>query len=295
MDELKVTALSKIYQDGKKALDDFSFAFTEGIYGILGPNGAGKSTLIHLLTDQFSPSGGIIAYQGNDVRKQGQEYRRVLGYMPQQQELYPDFTLQRFLSYMAALKGLDKKTASEQIPYLMKRVNLYDYRRQRLGTFSGGMQQRALIAQALLGKPEILILDEPTAGLDPQERIRIRNLISEIAFHRIVLIATHVVSDVEFIAKEILLMKQGKIVTHQSPEVLCENIRGKVYEAQCTEEDWKAVSRRYTISNLSQNSGRIKVRMLSEQKPEEVDVETVVPSLEDVYLYYFGEESAYES
>lgn len=295
MDELKVTALSKIYQDGKKALDDFSFAFTEGIYGILGPNGAGKSTLIHLLTDQFSPSGGTIAYQGNGVRKQGQEYRRILGYMPQQQELYPDFTLQRFLSYMAALKGLDKKTASDQIPYLMKRVNLYDYRRQRLGTFSGGMQQRALIAQALLGKPEILILDEPTAGLDPQERIRIRNLISEIAFHRIVLIATHVVSDVEFIAKEILLMKQGKIVTHQSPEVLCENIRGKVYEAQCTEEEWKVVSSKYTISNLSQDSGRIKVRMLSEQKPEEVNVETVVPSLEDVYLYYFGEESAYES
>lgn len=138
MNELKVTDLSKIYQNGKKALDGFSFTFTEGIYGILGPNGAGKSTLIHLLTDQFSSSGGTVAYHGVDVRENGQEYRKILGYMPQQQELYPDFTLQRFLFYMAALKGLDKKAASEQIPYLMKRVNLYDYRRQRLGTFSGG-------------------------------------------------------------------------------------------------------------------------------------------------------------
>lgn len=295
MNELKVTDLTKIYQNGKKALDGFSFTFTEGIYGILGPNGAGKSTLIHLLTDQFPPSSGTIAYQGSDIREHGQEYRNILGYMPQQQELYPDFTLQRFLSYMAGLKGLDKKTASEQIPYLMKRVNLYDYRRQRLGTFSGGMQQRALIAQALLGEPEVLILDEPTAGLDPQERIRIRNLISEIAFHRIVLIATHVVSDVEFIAKEILLMKQGKIAAHQSPEILCEEIRGKVYMAQCTEEEWNTVSSRYTISNLSQNAGRIQARMLAEQKPEEVSAELAVPSLEDVYLYYFGEESAYES
>ena len=295
MNELKVTDLSKIYQNGKKALDGFSFTFTEGIYGVLGPNGAGKSTWIHLLTDQFPPSEGPVAYHGVDVRENGQEYRKILGYMPQQQELYPDFTLQRFLFYMAALKGLDKKTASEQIPYLMKRVNLYDYRRQRLGTFSGGMQQRALIAQALLGEPEVLILDEPTAGLDPQERIRIRNLISEIAFHRIVLIATHVVSDVEFIAKEILLMKQGKIAVHQSPEILCEEILGKVYVAQCTEEEWKCISKKYTISNLSQNAGRIQARLLSDQKPEEVDVELVVPSLEDVYLYYFGEESAYES
>lgn len=214
--------------------------------------------------------------------------------MPQQQELYPEFTLQRFLYYMAALKGLDQKTASKQIPDLMKRVNLYDYRRQRLGTFSGGMQQRALIAQALLGEPEILILDEPTAGLDPQERIRIRNLFSEIAFYRIVLIATHVVSDVEFIAKEILLMKQGQIAAHQTPAALCEKIQGKAYVAQCKEE-WRGISNRYTICNLSQQQGRIQVRLLSEQKPEDINVEAVIPTLEDVYLYYFGEESAYET
>lgn len=295
MNELRAANLTKVYQNGKKALDDFSFTFTQGIYGILGPNGAGKSTLIRLLTDQFPPTRGTVYSHGIDVREHGQEYRGILGYMPQQQELYPEFTLQRFLYYMAALKGLDKKTVSEQIPNLMKRVNLYDYRRQRLGTFSGGMQQRALIAQALLGEPEILILDEPTAGLDPQERIRIRNLISEISFHRIVLIATHVVSDVEFIAREILLMQQGRVAAHQTPAVLCEKIRGKVFEAQCTEEEWKEISHRFTITNLSQNKGRIQVRLLSEQKPEGICVEAVAPTLEDVYLYYFGKESAYES
>lgn len=295
MNQLNTIKLTKTYNNRIKALDAFSFTFTEGIYGILGPNGAGKSTLIHLLTDQLVPSGGSIKYNGRNIHDYNKDYRRVLGYMPQQQELYPEFTLQRFLYYMAALKGLDKKTAAEQISYLIKRVNLSDCHRQRLGTFSGGMKQRALIAQALIGDPRVLILDEPTAGLDPQERIRIRNLISEIAFHRIVLIATHVVSDIEFIAKEIILMKNGSIITHKSPAKLCEEMRGKVYATRCSEEIWNTIKARYTISNLIKTENWIQARIISEDVPEELETEMVDPGLEEVYLYYFREESGYES
>lgn len=295
MNQLNTVNLTKTYDKKKKALDGFSFTFTEGIYGILGPNGAGKSTLIHLLTDQFAPTEGTIEYNGRNIHNYGKDYRRILGYMPQQQELYPEFTLQRFLYYMAALKGLDRKTAEEQIPYLIKRMNLSDCQRQRLGTFSGGMKQRALIAQALIGDPQILILDEPTAGLDPQERIRIRNLISEIAFHRIVLIATHVVSDIEFIAKEIILMNNGSIITHKSPSKLCEEMRGRVYVTQCSEEIWNTIKARYTISNLSKKEAWIQARIISEDAPKGLETEKVDPGLEDVYLYYFSEESGYES
>ena len=223
--ELALNCISKTYKKGSvKALDNFSVTLTPGVYGLLGPNGAGKSTLMNIITDNLNADGGEVVYGGENIKKLGKDYRAVLGYMPQQQGLYDDFTLNRFLWYMAALKGLKKKEAKEKITQLLETVNLTDAAHKKLGSFSGGMKQRALIAQALLNNPEILILDEPTAGLDPKERIRIRNFISEIAEDKIVLISTHVVSDIEFIAKEIILLKKGQLISHDSPNKLTKEL-----------------------------------------------------------------------
>lgn len=293
--ELKTVNLTKCYHKGTKALDSFSFTFSEGIYGLLGPNGAGKSTLMNLLTDNLEATKGDILFNGDNVRELGKEYRKLLGYMPQQQGLYPGFTLERFLYYMAALKGIGKAEAKEQIPKLIGLVNLEDAAKKKLGTFSGGMKQRALIAQALLGDPQIIILDEPTAGLDPKERIRIRNLISEISFHRIVIIATHVVPDIEFIAKEVILLKDGVVEVCKTPSKLCEDLKGKVFEICCEEEEWLNICRKYTISNLTKQGQQVCVRLLSEKKPDLLETREVHPVLEDVYLYYFDGESAYGS
>ena len=196
---LELEGLTKVYKD-KTALDDVSFSFTPGIYGLLGPNGAGKSTMMNL-----TPSKGRVLLDGRGIDELGSEYRKLLGYMPQQQNIYPELSLRRFLYFMASLKGLKKSEAGEDIDHYVRMVKLDDVLGKKLGAFSGGMKQRALIAQALIGNPGILILDEPTAGLDPKERIRIRNLISEVAKDKIVIIATHVVTDVEFIAKEIVM------------------------------------------------------------------------------------------
>lgn len=219
------------------ALNNFSYDFSSGVYGLLGPNGAGKSTMMNLIVGNIKLSSGSIQYDGNDITEMGADYRKLIGFMPQQQGIYPDFTLERFLWYMVSLKGISKNEAKEQIPQLIQAVNLHDFAKRRLGSFSGGMKQRALIAQAMLGSPKILILDEPTAGLDPKERIRIRNLISKIALNQIVIIATHVVSDIAFIAKEILLMKKGTLIDSGSPHELCSSINGKVFELSCSEDN----------------------------------------------------------
>ena len=218
----------------------------------------------------------------------------MLGYMPQQQGIYPNFTLERFMYYMASLKGIDKKSAKDQIEKYIGLVNLNNDKKKKLGSFSGGMKQRALIAQALLGSPKIIILDEPTAGLDPKERIRIRNLISEIAFDKIVIIATHVVSDVDSIAKDVILLKKGKILKTASPKNLCEELRGKVFEFVCDEEKWDEISTDLCVSNMAKYGDGLHVRVISENGTMPGWNE-VMPSLEDVYLYYFKEESIYNN
>ncbi len=284
---LKLENINKSYGD-IHALKHFSYEFSTGVYGLLGPNGAGKSTLMNIITDNLSADQGSILYEGKDVKQMGKAFRRVLGYMPQQQGLYPNFTLNRFLWYMAALKGMTKTEASKQIDQLLTLVNLSDVRQKRLGAFSGGMKQRALIAQAMLGNPRVLILDEPTAGLDPKERIRIRNLISEIAFDKIVIIATHVVSDIEFIAKELLLLKNGEIISSGSPHALCAELEGKVFEIQTTPDKLKEITRHYRVGNISKDENSIYVRVISDEIPP--GAVTQKPSVEDLYLYVFDED-----
>lgn len=286
--ELALNCISKTYKKGSvKALDNFSVTLTPGVYGLLGPNGAGKSTLMNIITDNLNADGGEVVYGGENIKKLGKDYRGVLGYMPQQQGLYDDFTLNRFLWYMAALKGLKKKEAKEKITQLLETVNLTDAAHKKLGSFSGGMKQRALIAQALLNNPEILILDEPTAGLDPKERIRIRNFISEIAEDKIVLISTHVVSDIEFIAKEIILLKQGKLVSHDTCQNLVNEIANKVVEVEIEKEKLKYFQDNYRVSNLYHNDDRIIVRLVTDNPPENCKMNQVKPTLEDLYLYVF--------
>lgn len=217
--ELEIKHLTKKYGD-KLALDRFSYSFHEGIYGILGANGAGKSTLMHLITDNVGRTAGEILLGGTDVLKLGDEFRKILGFMPQQQGLYEGLSCESFLAYMARLKGIGRRQLRPELDRVLALTNLTDKRHVKIGAFSGGMKQRTLLAQAMLGEPKLLILDEPTAGLDPKERIRLRNYIRDLGQNRIVLLATHIVSDIEAIADDILLLKQGRIVRSGSPAAL---------------------------------------------------------------------------
>jgi ABC-type multidrug transport system, ATPase component len=217
--ELTIKHLSKRYGE-KLALDDFSYTFRDGIYGILGANGAGKSTLMHLITDNVSRTAGEILLDGTDVLKLGDDFRASLGFMPQQQGLYENLSCESFLAYLARLKGIPRRRLRAELDRVLALTNLSDKRHDKIGAFSGGMKQRTLLAQAMLGEPKLLILDEPTAGLDPKERIRLRNYIRDLGQNRIVLLATHIVSDIEAIADDILLLKQGRIVRSGSPAAL---------------------------------------------------------------------------
>lgn len=226
---LQVKNLKKSY-GSRVALKDFSYTFEDGIYGMLGANGAGKSTLMNLLTDNVKRDSGNILYDGKEILSMGSAYRELIGYMPQQQGFYENFSARMFLFYMAELKGIKKKEAKKQIEELLSIVNLESVADKKIGGFSGGMKQRVLLAQALLGKPKILILDEPTAGLDPKERVNFRNYIHRLSENKIILLATHVVGDVETVADKILIMKDGELVANDNPQKLVESVNGRNLE-----------------------------------------------------------------
>lgn len=284
--KLVIRGLNKSY-GSKAALQEFHAVFENGIYGILGPNGAGKSTLMNVLTDNLLRDSGRILCNEKEITKMKEQYRKIMGYMPQQQQLYDSFTVNHFISYMGTLRGMNKKEIKRRMEELLPLLNLNEVRRKKIKELSGGMKQRVLLLQALLDDPKILILDEPTAGLDPKERIRIRNLISDLSGDKIALIATHVVSDIEFISKEILLMKNGRVVDKDCPEALQKKIAGKVFEIRIAQEELNQVKKEFEISNLFRTEGEIVVRVISEECPTAYRWTEVSPTLEDVYLYEF--------
>ncbi len=277
-----------------QALDNVSIELENGIYGLLGPNGAGKSTLINLLTDNVRRQKGEILWSGTDILKLGNKYRKILGYMPQQQGYYEDFTAGAFLQYMANLKGLSQKEGKIQVDKLLEAVNLTEQRYEKIKNFSGGMKQRLLLAQALLNEPKILILDEPTAGIDPQERIRIRNMISEISTDKIVLLATHIVSDVESIAKEIILLKKGQVLKKDTPYNLMNEIKNYIYEIEVDKEQLGSIYEQYIVSNLRHTENGLLAKVISKEQPQGSFATSPNVNLEDVYLYYFSDEKAIE-
>lgn len=285
---LTVQGLTKHYGT-KVALRDVSFTLENGVYGLLGPNGAGKSTLIGLLTLNLRPTAGEILWDHVPVTRDRRRYRRQFGYMPQQQALYPGLTAWEYLDYMAALKGMKKAAAAAAITGALVRVGLSAFQSQKIRTFSGGMKQRLLLAQAILNKPALLILDEPTAGLDPRQRISIRNLIAELARDSTILIATHVVSDVDLISREILLLKEGTLIRKASRRTLCSELQGRVREVEIPSSAAPDLMKQYVVSALLQETeeGWI-ARIVTKTSQTPIGTE-VLPNLEDAYLSFFGE------
>ena len=284
--ELTFDGLVKNY-DTVKALKGVSFTLTPGVNGLLGPNGAGKSTMMNILSGNLSQTAGRITFNGEDIRNMGKAFRKRLGYMPQQQALYPGFTAAQFLGYMATLRGMGKTEATDAVHRVLRQVELEDVAARKIKTFSGGMKQRLLIAQAILADPAVLVLDEPTAGLDPKQRIAIRNLIASLAERKIVIVSTHVVSDIAGIAKEILLLKQGELISQLPPAELIRQIDGTVWEVSVSKDDLPIWQSRYRISNMAYDGSDFCLRLLSDEAVP--GGRRVKPNLEDVYLSYFGE------
>ena len=285
--ELTIQSLTKEFGT-LRAVDHVNFTMTNGVYGLLGVNGAGKTTLMRMLTTLIKPTSGEILWDGQDVYAMDGQYRKLLGYLPQDFGYYPDFSIYDYLMYIASIKGIRPAVAKERVKLLLKQVGLVRARHKKMKTLSGGMKRRAGIAQAMLNDPKILILDEPTAGLDPSERIRFRNLISELSEDRIVLLSTHIVSDIEYIANEILLMKDGCITMSGTAEEIVASMPEKVWTFTVPKAQIDAYLKSYKVANVKTVPGGAELRVLSNLRPNSGAVE-VEPNLEDAFLYHFGE------
>lgn len=282
--EINILEITKEYK-GKKAVDSLSLTLTNGVYGLLGANGAGKTTLMNLICMLVKPESGEIQFNGADIADMGEEYRRHLGFLPQNFEGYPDFTAQEFLEYIAALKGV---SIDDRLDYLLESVGMSDEIHRKIRTFSGGMRRRIGIAQAMINDPDILILDEPTAGLDPKERARFRNIISSLSREKIIILSTHIVSDIEHIADNIIIMKDGRLLDTGAPESITGRLAGAVWELEAGEDEIQNYEKSCTICSVrSMDFGRVRIRLVLGAKPAIAAV-SVQPELEDVYLYYFG-------
>ena len=286
--ELSIDRLTKHYKN-KIAVDCVSAALKPGVYGLLGANGAGKTTLMRMMCAILDSTSGEVFLNGKDIIEMGADYRNVLGYLPQDFGYYPGYTAMEFLMYISALKGIPKNIAKKRAVELLEEVGLDNVANKKVKTFSGGMKQRVGIAQALLNNPEILILDEPTAGLDPKERVRFRNLLSDYAEDRIVILSTHIVSDIEAIADEVLLMKKGKFALQGSVPELIKKAEGKVWELTVLQEETRKWQAKSTVANLRHEGGQVVLRIISDDKPSEMAVPCEA-ALEDLYLYYFPTE-----
>ena len=284
---LQVERVSKLY-GGFVALQEVELELGRGVYGLLGPNGAGKSTLMRIMTDLLAPSRGRVLCDGRDIHAMGADYRDLLGYLPQDFGVYPNFTAEGFLCYIARLKGLGRAAARQKTAELLELVGLTDRRKRRLGGFSGGERQRVGIAQALLNEPQVLILDEPTAGLDPQERIRFRGLLNRLGKDRLVLLSTHIVSDVESAADQVILLRRGQVIGQGTPTELLRQLEGKVWNVPVTAQEQEALAARYPCSNVSRVDGVTYMRLIADTPPTG-RAEGVPANLEDLSLYHFGQ------
>ena len=285
--ELTISDLTKDF-GSFRAVDHVNFTMHSGVYGLLGVNGAGKTTLMRMLTTLIRPTGGEIRWDGQDVFRMDNAYRKLLGYLPQDFGYYPDFSIYDYLMYIASIKGIRPAAAKQRALRLLKQVGLSQAGHKKMKTLSGGMKRRVGIAQAMLNDPKILILDEPTAGLDPNERIRFRNLISELSEDRIVLLSTHIVSDIEYIASEILLMKDGRITLSGTAEEVIASMPERVWLFSVPREQVDRYLADYRVSNLKTTPAGATLRVLSSDCPAAGAVETAA-TLEDVFLHYFGE------
>jgi len=281
--KLTIEHLSKQYRRDLWGLRDFDLELHPGVYGLLGPNGAGKSTLMRMLATITQPTAGAIHWNDTDIGKSPDVLRAVLGYLPQDFGVYPNLTGLEFLEYMAAIKGLDGKSARRRIDELLIVVNLADAAKRPLGGYSGGMKQRVGIAQALLNDPQLLIVDEPTVGLDPEERVRFRNLLSDLSGERIIILSTHIVSDVEAVATEIVVVSQGRKLQQATPEKLLQRLDGQVWQWLAATDELAALKQKHVLSGTVRHTNGMQVRVVSDTAPTR-DAQSVPANLEDVYL-----------
>lgn len=282
---LAVNDVSKFYQ--KKVLDDIKFEMESGVYALLGPNGAGKSTLIRIICGIEEASSGTITYDGQTIQKMDAQYRQKLGYVPQNTGMYENFTAWEFLEYMAVMKGVAKKEVKDRVEKTLGVVNLLEVKNNKIKTFSGGMKQRVNIAQALLNEPEILVLDEPTVGLDVNERIKFKQFVSEYAREKIVIFATHIVSDIEDVGSKIVIMKNGRIVANDTTENLLKEVEGKIWEIKCSKDELAVLKKKGKFSNTKVAGESIILRLIANEKPCD-NAKNVDGNLQDMYLLLFS-------